>query len=186
MGCWFKCWLMFLFCELRKKHFLTQAVPDWGYAPMVRVAILDSLAWGKRSLQSNQPWEQSQTVRSHVTSIQIMWANQKRRVVVFTRKVPTEMLQDVRDYDAALEVIEQGKDELIPARIVYAILDGENPIRVWREHRGLTQQQLAEGAGISTPYLSQLESGKRSGSTEVLSGIAKALDLTLDDLVQTD
>ena len=97
-----------------------------------------------------------------------------------------EMLQDVRDYDAAIEAIEDGEDELIPANIVYAILDGQNPIRVWREHRGMTQQQLAEAAGISTPYLSQLESGKRTGSTEVLTAIAKALNLTLDDLVKVD
>ena len=97
-----------------------------------------------------------------------------------------EMLQDVRDYDAALEAVEDGADELIPAKIVYAILDGENPIRVWREYRGMTQQQLAGVAEISTPYLSQLESGKRTGSTEVLNAIAKALNLTLDDLVKVD
>ena len=97
-----------------------------------------------------------------------------------------EMLQDVRDYDAALEAVEDGDDELIPAKVVYAILDGENPIRVWREYRGMTQQQLAGVAEISTPYLSQLESGKRTGSTEVLNAIAKALNLTLDDLVKVD
>jgi hypothetical protein len=49
-----------------------------------------------------------------------------------------EMLQDVRDYDNALEAMKQG-EETIPSEVVYAILDGENPIRVWREHRGLTQ-----------------------------------------------
>jgi transcriptional regulator with XRE-family HTH domain len=48
----------------------------------------------------------------------------------------------------------------------------------------MTQSQLARVAGISVPYLSQLESGKRKGSTEVLSAIAKALDLTLDDIVE--
>ena len=67
---------------------------------------------------------------------------------------------------------------------LYAILDGENPIRVWREYRELTQRQLAEAAGISTPYLSQLESGKRAGKTEVLSAIADALNVTLEDIVK--
>jgi DNA-binding XRE family transcriptional regulator len=92
-----------------------------------------------------------------------------------------ETLQDVRDYDSALEAIKQG-EETIPSEVVYAILDGENPIRVWREYRGLTQQKLAEAAGISKPYLSQLETGKRTGRTKVLSAIAKALNLTLDDI----
>ena len=94
-----------------------------------------------------------------------------------------EMLQDIRDYDTIKAAIESGEEELIPSEVVYAILDGENPIKVWREYRGLTQLQLAEAVGISASYLSQIETGKRAGSTEVLVAIAKALNVTLDDLV---
>lgn len=93
-----------------------------------------------------------------------------------------EMLQDVRAYDEAKKAIAEG-EELIPGEVTYAILDGGNPVRVWREHRGLTQQQLAEAAGISVPYLSQIESGKRRGSAKVLAAIAKELGLSLDDIV---
>ena len=93
-----------------------------------------------------------------------------------------EMLQDVRDYDLAKDALTSG-EELIPSEVMYAILDGENPIRVWREHRGFSQQQLAEKAGISKPYLSQIETGKRTGTTDVLSSIADALKLGLDDIV---
>ena len=96
-----------------------------------------------------------------------------------------EMLNDVLDYDVATEAVKQG-EELVPSEVAYAILDGESPIRVWREYRRYTQQQLSEAAGISKPYLSQIETGKRTGTTEVLSGIAKALDLTIDDIVETD
>lgn len=96
-----------------------------------------------------------------------------------------EMLQDIRDYDAAKSSIEQGETELIPAEITYAILDGESPLKVWREYRGFTQQQVAERAGISTSYLSQIETQKRTGTTEVLSVIAKVLDVSLDDIVLT-
>ncbi|HEY5574168.1 MAG TPA: helix-turn-helix transcriptional regulator [Anaerolineales bacterium] len=94
-----------------------------------------------------------------------------------------EMLQDIRDYDSVKAAIERGEEELIPGEVVYAILDGENPIKVWREYRGLSQQQVANMIGISTSYLSQIEAGKRTGSTEVLAAIAKALDVTLDDIV---
>jgi len=93
-----------------------------------------------------------------------------------------EILQDVRDYDLAIDAITSG-EELIPSKVMYAVLDGENPIRVWREYRCLTQQQLAKMAGISKPYLSQIETGKRTGTTEVLSSIAQSLDLSLDDIV---
>jgi len=56
-------------------------------------------------------------------------------------------------------------------------------LNVWREYRGLTQQQLAEVAEISTPYLSQIETGKWTGTTEVLLAVAKAQNVTLDDIV---
>jgi DNA-binding XRE family transcriptional regulator len=93
-----------------------------------------------------------------------------------------EMLQDIRDYDEVLEAIAQG-EETLPSEVVYAILEGDNPIRVWRQYRGLTQAQLAGTAGISKPNLSQIETGKRTGTPEVWSAIAKALDLTLDDII---
>ena len=94
-----------------------------------------------------------------------------------------ETLQDIRDYDSAKAALERGDEELIPSEVVYALMDGQNPIKVWREYRGLQQAQVAQAAGISIPYLSQLESGKRKGSTEVLGAIAKALNLSLDDIV---
>jgi DNA-binding XRE family transcriptional regulator len=93
-----------------------------------------------------------------------------------------EMLQDVRNYDEAKKAIAEG-EELVPSEVTYAILDGGNPVRVWRKYRGQTQQQLAAAAGISVPYLSQIESGKRRGSAEVLAAIAKELGLSLDDIV---
>ena len=96
-----------------------------------------------------------------------------------------EMLEDLRSYDDAKARIEAG-EELIPSRVAYALLDGKNPIRVWREYRGLTQQHLAEKVGISKPYLSQLESGKRSGTTDVLMSIAQALNVGLEELVDTN
>ena len=92
------------------------------------------------------------------------------------------MLADIQAYDEAQRAIADG-EELVPSSVTYAILDGENPIRVWREHRGLTQQQVADLAGISKPYLSQLESGRRSGSIDVLSALARALGLSIDDLI---
>ncbi len=94
-----------------------------------------------------------------------------------------EMLEDIRDYDEAKQRLAAG-EEVVPSEVVYAILDGENPLRVWREHRHLTQQELADRAGISKPYLSQLEAGKRAGTTEVLARLAEALNLTIDDIVR--
>jgi transcriptional regulator with XRE-family HTH domain len=46
--------------------------------------------------------------------------------------------------------------------------------------RGLSQQETAHIAGISVPYLSQLETGRRKGSLDALSALAKALNMPLD------
>ena len=74
-------------------------------------------------------------------------------------------------------------EEVIPGEIVNRLLDGESPIKVWREYRTLTQEQLAQRAGISTPYISQLESGKRVGTATALRAIATALGITVDELL---
>ena len=62
-----------------------------------------------------------------------------------------EMLQDIQDYDHMKASLERGEEELIPAEVVNAILDGENAIKVWREYRGISQTELAERTGISAP-----------------------------------
>lgn len=122
-------------------------------------------------------------------SVQIIERNGKPEWAVIPYKAylqlveQAEALQDLRDYDSAKEALNRGEEELIPEEMVYALLDGKNPIKVWREYRGLSQSQLAKAAGISVAYLSQLETGKRKGSTEVLIAIAKVLELSLDDVV---
>lgn len=96
------------------------------------------------------------------------------------RNSPTN---EEKDYDSAKAALARGKDELIPSEVVYAILDGENAIKVWREYRGLSQQETAEKAGISVPYLSQLETSKRKGSLDVLSAVAKTLNVSLETIL---
>lgn len=72
--------------------------------------------------------------------------------------------------------------ETVPAYVADRIFDNENPIRVWREHRQLTQDQLAARATIKKPYLSQIEAGKRSPSLAVLHGLAQALGVKLEHI----
>lgn len=92
-----------------------------------------------------------------------------------------EMLQDILDYEEGMRRLAEG-EETVPLELVEALLDGENAVKTWREYRGMTQQELAQQAGISAAYLSQIETGKRTGSMEVLQAIARSLNLTLDDL----
>jgi DNA-binding XRE family transcriptional regulator len=86
---------------------------------------------------------------------------------------------DVRAYDRA----KAKGQELIPAAVVDQLLDSENPIRVWREYRRLTLEQLADATGISKPYLSQIENGRRHATVDVLCRLAGALAIDLDQIV---
>lgn len=95
------------------------------------------------------------------------------------------IIEDRADADAVRifnERLARGEEELIPAEIANRIIDGENKVRVWREHRGMTARDLAGRAGISPAYLSQIEIGDRDGSFETIKKIAAALSITIDDL----
>jgi len=94
-----------------------------------------------------------------------------------------EDLADIQAFDEVKHNLENGQDELIPAEFADRILDGENPVRVWREFRCMSIKKLAEKAKISAAYLSQIEGGSREGSLTTMKALAKALSLALDDLV---
>lgn len=76
-----------------------------------------------------------------------------------------------------------GEEEYIPAEMAERLWAGENRVRVWREHRGLTVSALAQAAGVSQAYLSQIESGVRDGTLKTMAAIARALKLPLDEFV---
>jgi DNA-binding XRE family transcriptional regulator len=91
-----------------------------------------------------------------------------------------EDAQAARAYDRAKARRDQ---ETVPIAVADALLAGRPPIRVWREHRRMTQEQLAQASGVRRAYITQLESGTRRGSTKVLAGIARALGVNIDDLL---
>ena len=105
----------------------------------------------------------------------IPWREYKRLVSVDN----DTMMTDEELYDVA----KAAGGESFPAAVVDRLLAGESPIRVYRDHRGLTQKKLADAAGINPVYLSQIETGKRTGSAKTLVSIARALGVEIDDLV---
>jgi DNA-binding XRE family transcriptional regulator len=90
-----------------------------------------------------------------------------------------EESEDNAAFDAAME----RNEESFPAEIADQLVGGASPIKTFRKYRGMTQSQLAEKIGTTAPYLSQIETGRRTGSVALLSGVASALDVDIDDLV---
>jgi DNA-binding XRE family transcriptional regulator len=97
-----------------------------------------------------------------------------------------EDAEDIASANAVLARIGRGEEELLPAAVVDRLVGGDNPITVWRDYRGMTISALAEKAGLSQSYLSQIEAGKREGRVNVLQRLARALSVDLEDLVTSE
>ena len=88
------------------------------------------------------------------------------------------VLVPVHDYTALKNA---GSNNNLPAEIMEQLTIGkDSPIKVIRKHRAMTQGDLATLAGISRPYLTEIETGRKDGSIRALKAIAGALDVSLE------
>ena len=88
-----------------------------------------------------------------------------------------EMLKDIREFRGAKAV----QQETYPSEVINRlILNEESPIRVYRDHRELTQKQLADKCGIQRAYLAEIETGRKSGSIKTLKKIGAVLEVDLN------
>ena len=74
------------------------------------------------------------------------------------------------------------QDEKLVDVVSSAAQDIGSFIRTQREAAQVSVRQLAEKAGVSNPYLSQIERGLRKPSADVLNQIAKALRVSAEVL----
>ena len=70
----------------------------------------------------------------------------------------------------------------LPIELMRRLDAGEHPIRVWRDHRGLSREALAAAAGVAPSYVGEIEAWRKPGSFAALARLAAALRLSLDDL----
>jgi DNA-binding XRE family transcriptional regulator len=118
-------------------------------------------------------------------SVQIIEKNGKPEYAVIPYQEYERLLElaedmaDARAFDEAMA----RDEEIVPYELVKQLLEGGNPIRLWRQHRGLTQAQLAKKVKVGQPYIAMLEKGERKGAVEMLQRIAAVLEVEVDDLL---
>jgi DNA-binding XRE family transcriptional regulator len=102
-----------------------------------------------------------------------------------------EHLEDVADMaaldDLEARLVSGGKNALVdylPGELVDRLIAGESPVRIWREHRGLSAQALAKTAKLTASYVSEIETGRKPGSLHAMAKIARALGVPLEGLVR--
>ena len=119
-------------------------------------------------------------VREHLPQAELVAETEAADLVVMRPDDLDDMLEDA----AATAAWHRTRDqEAVPAAVVDRLLAGDNPIRVWREYRGMSLVALAAACEIGKGYLSQLETGQRQGPVATLKQLAQALRVDLDDLV---
>jgi hypothetical protein len=94
-----------------------------------------------------------------------------------------EDIVDIAHAERIQAELAAGREEAIPSEIANRLFDGENPVRVWREHRGLTFQALADAACIDGTLLSQIELDAQEIGFGTMTTVARVLRVTLGDLV---
>jgi ribosome-binding protein aMBF1 (putative translation factor) len=107
-------------------------------------------------------------------------------IVILSRKEYDRLLaaadEDVIDAAMAKKAIARNEETLSEAE-VDELLAARTPLAFWRKKRGLTQTDLAKAAGIAQGFLSEIESGLKTGDVTVLQRIAIALEISLLELV---
>jgi ribosome-binding protein aMBF1 (putative translation factor) len=76
--------------------------------------------------------------------------------------------------------------ETFPDTVVAAILDGAHPVKAMREHRGMTQAELAKLARTSAVYVSQIDRGRRRSGRRLLAKLGGALGVPPDLLARNE
>lgn len=74
-------------------------------------------------------------------------------------------------------------DTTLPANILDELAaKQESPVKIIRKFRCMTQADLAKASGISRPYLTEIETGKKDGSVRALKALAEALNVGVGQL----
>jgi transcriptional regulator with XRE-family HTH domain len=101
-----------------------------------------------------------------------------------------EQLEDAKDQAAIAERRAHerrvgratARRNYLTAHEAIRLLNGESPVRIWRQKRHLSQRALAAEAGIGSSYLAEIETNRKAGSDRALRKLAAALNVSSAEL----
>lgn len=71
----------------------------------------------------------------------------------------------------------------LPHEFAKRLIEGEAALKLWREHRGLGQNELSQASGVNRVQIGDIETRGKTGSVETLKKLAETLDISVDDLI---
>lgn len=125
-------------------------------------------------------------------TVQVLEADGKPAFVILSYEEYAALIEKVEDLDDAraltqfVERVSDGSERTVPSSVLDRLLDGEPPIRVWRDHRGMTAAQLAARVGVTPAHISKLETRKGEPSLSLLRRLSSALDVETDLLLEAE
>lgn len=93
------------------------------------------------------------------------------------------LVAEAEEDEGTARAIDRGlgdNEPTFPKAVVDRLVNGENPVRVFREWKSMTQVDLATATELSQGHISDIESGRRTGTAAALRAIADALGVPLD------
>lgn len=89
------------------------------------------------------------------------------------------------EYQALIKnQMEDEAEVWFPHEVVKANVRGDSLIRAWREHKGLTQEELANRAGILQSALARLEKAESAPRKSTLKKLADAMEISVEQLIE--
>ena len=110
-------------------------------------------------------------------------------VIEGLRQIEQQWAQKLEEFEDALALrayLRTRDEESVPSTLVDRLLARESPIRVWREHRGLTLADVSQRTSLPLERLAELETNEDLGSVRELRQVALCLGADLDDLVRSE
>ena len=141
--------------------------------------ILASAAGPRRPTGGAEAMSAPQIIRTPAGEELVVLPRAEYEALLARADPDAEDADDVAVYDAGKAGLAAG-GVVLPPEVSAAILRGESRLKAIRNWRGETQLRLNFKTNIGQGYLSDLESGRRTGSHETIAKLAKALDVPVE------
>ncbi len=115
-------------------------------------------------------------------AIQII--NTPEQEMVILPKSEFMAMEQLLDAEVEKRILERNRKNGIVHTYYHRVIRGENPVKVYREWRGLSQYELADILGVTQGNIGKIERWSNVGSTRMLMKIANVLNIDFNHLAQ--
>ena len=103
--------------------------------------------------------------------------------ILSTNGQPSHVLVPIEDFDALMKKSVADGHTFVPLDVGEAVLDGDTPLKAWRNHKRLTQAEMGGRMGVTRSSYAQMEKSERPQKA-TLEKAAAALGIALPQLTE--